>query len=126
MATTSRVVPGKNQDNTGRNITQDYQAPAYAATIAITPTAQKTDVAVGQLTGAATINIGVGSSTSAPYVGDEIVFLFGADSGANRVVTFGTGFASAGTLTVTLSKYASAKFKFNGTVWVEMSRAITA
>lgn len=126
MATTSRFIPGANQDNTLRVVTRDYQTPAYAAAITVNITAEKTLVKVGLLTGAMTVNFGVGSSTLPPYVGDEIELLFVADT-TQRTVTIGTGAAgSASTLVVAISKYGSLKFKFNGTVWQETDRTITA
>lgn len=118
---TPRFVPGPNQDNTFQQVTQDYQNPAYAASIALVTGQSYTLVNVKQLTGALTLTANV----SAPYIGDELELLFATDA-TNRVVTFGTGFASAGTLTVVASKFGSAKFIFNGTVWVERSRALTA
>lgn len=125
MATTFRFSQGANQDNTFRTKKQDAQSKAYAATIALVCDADLTKVLVAQLTGALTLSIGVGSSSTAPYVGDEVELIFSAD-GTNRVVTFGTGFASAGTLTVTASKKATACFMFDGAAWVEKSRAVTA
>lgn len=114
-----------SRDNTSRNITNEFQDKAYAATIAITTTKNRTLVRVAQLTGALTVTCGVGSSTLPPVIGDRVTFLFSAD-GTNRVVTFSTGLQSSGTLTVTASKYGSAEFMFNGTTWVEVSRAVTA
>jgi hypothetical protein len=113
----------KNKDNSSRGLLNDYQAKAYAASIAVTTDARvhNTLVKVAQLTGALTVTIGVAN----PLIGDRVTLLFGAD-GTNRIVTFSTGFASAGTLTVTASKFASAVFMFDGTSWVEVSRAITA
>lgn len=126
MATTSRFIPGAGQDNTYRTVTRDYQSPAYAATLSIVTTAEKTLLKPGQLTGALTVNLGVGSSTTAPFIGDEIEMLFGAD-GTNRTVTIGTGaVGSASTLVVVASKFGSLKFKFNGTVWQETDRTLTA
>lgn len=118
---TPRFTPGTNQDNTLRTVTQDYQNPAYAASIAIKTSQAYTLVNVQQLTGALTLTANV----SNPFIGDELEFLFAAD-GTQRVVTFGTGLASSGTLTIALNKYGSAKFVFNGTTWVERSRAATA
>jgi len=110
-----------NDDNTGRVITYSYYNPAYAATLLVAPNASCTSYVVQQLTGAATIN----SSTGNAMPLDKITFLFNADS-SNRVVTFGTGFSTSGTLTVTASKKASASFMYDGTSFVEVSRAITA
>jgi len=132
MATTPRFTPGPGQDNTARTITQDFQNPAYAATLSIVPVQQETLVQVQELTGNVTVNIAttVGASFNSapvgPYVGDEIVLLFAADS-SNRTVTWGTGIAaSASTLVVTASKFGSAKFMFNGAEWQETGRTLTA
>ena len=127
MATTPRFTGSANQDNTGRTLLMDYQAPAYASSIAIATDVNATNtlVQVAQLTGALTMTIGVGTSTTAPYIGDEVRLMFSAD-GTNRVVTLGTGFVSSGTLTVTASKFASVSAIFNGTAWQVVSREITA
>lgn len=119
---TPRFTPGVNQDNTFRTVTQDYQNPAYAATIAIVTAQAYTLVNVQQLTGALSLSANVAN----PFIGDELEFLFASDGVGAHVVTFGTGFASSGTLSVAASKYGSAKFVFNGSVWVERSRAATA
>ena len=62
MATTPRVSPGANQDNTARQDTNDYKNPVYAAAITIVTRQKRTVVQVGQLTGAITVNLGVGSA----------------------------------------------------------------
>jgi hypothetical protein len=123
MSTTARypLISARNQDNTGRILTVEYQAPVYAATIALQLASAQTIVKVAQLTGALTIT----GETTRPQIGDELCLLFNAD-GTNRIVTFGTGFASAGTLTVTANKQASATFCFDGTSWVEVGRAVAA
>lgn len=126
MATSPRFTPGVNQDNTYRAVTQDYQSPAYAGTIAITTTQQVTLIKVGTLTGALSLTINTGDGVDTPFVGDTAQFLFAADALGAHVVTFSTGFASSGTLSVAASKYASAQFIFNGTVWVEESVIATA
>jgi uncharacterized membrane protein len=110
-----------NNDNTGRAIVQSFQSKAYAATIAIRPNASITTVVVAQLTGAATITV----SNTRSYAGDILRIVFSADASI-RVVTFGSGFQSAGTLSVAATKYGAATFIFNGTTWVEISRAATA
>ena len=124
MATTNRFTPGANQDNTLRTVTQDYQAPTYAATMAIVTTAEKTSYAPSQLSGALALSAGVGTSTTAPYVGDKLEILFASTPGAT--VTFGAGFAvSAATMIIAATKYGAIEFKFNGTAWVETNRTVT-
>lgn len=127
MSTQSRFPGGNNKDNTSRILTNEYQNPLYAATIALILVASKTLVQVKQLTGALTMsaNVDTGNDDIPPFVGDEVTMLFASD-GTNRVVTFGTGFLPTGTLTVTAGKTASAKFIFNGTVWQETGSAVTA
>jgi len=121
MPNSLRFIAGAGQDNTLRTVTQDAIQPAYAATIAIVPTQQINLVNPAQLTGALTIN----ATVSNLYIGDIVRCMFSADA-TNRVVTFGTGFASAGTLTVVASKFGFVDFMFNGTVLQEMGRALTA
>jgi len=122
MAVQPRIVTGKNQDITGRITTYDYLAPVYAATININTKAQFTDVNVGQLTGALSLAI----STVTPLIGDRLAVMLSADASA-RTVTPGGGVAlTVATLVVTATKYATLQFVFNGTVWIELSRTVTA
>lgn len=123
MSSTARypLVTNPNEDNTGRNITTEYQAPAYAASIALKLSAAKTYVKVAQLTGALTLT----AETTRPQIGDELTILFNAD-GTARTVTFSTGFSPSATLVVAISKQASATFCFDGVSWVETGRAIAA
>lgn len=126
MATTARFTGTKNTDNTDRIAFNDYQNPAYAASIAIAtkPHASNTLVQI-TLTGALSLTIGVGTSTTAPFVGDTVRFLIKSDASI-RVVTFSTGFQPAGTLSTVASKTVSADFMFDGTGWQETGRAIQA
>lgn len=129
MATTARfpVISGaitQGTDNTDRILTNSFQTPAYAASIAVVTTAANTLIQVGALTGALSVTVGVGSSTTAPFVGDKMTFLFTA--AADRVVTFSTGTLPTATLTVLAGKTANINFIFNGTAWCETGRAVTA
>jgi hypothetical protein len=124
MANTSRFPGGGNNDNTSRILTNEVQNRNYAASIAVTAREASTLITVGQLTGALSLTIGTGTATTAPYTGDIVRFLFGAD-GTGRVVTFSTGFQSAGTLTVAANKFGSASFTFNGSTWIETGRTAT-
>lgn len=126
MSTLPRFTGAKNNDNTDRLVKNDYQNPAYAASIAIvtSPYAAKTLVAI-TLAGALTLTIGVGTATTPPMVGDTITFLIKSDASI-RVVTFSTGFQPAGTLSTVASKTVSAEFMFDGTGWQEIGRAIQA
>lgn len=128
MSTAARFPAwAKNIDNTGRKINMDYQAPAYAASIAIAtkPQCSNTLVAITLVGGALTLTIGVGTATTAPFVGDRIEFLIKSDASI-RIVTFSTGFQPANTLSTVASKTVSATFVFDGTGWQEMARAIQA
>lgn len=126
MSTLPRFTGAKNKDNTDRLVKNDYQAPAYAASIAIvtSPYATRTLVAI-TLAGALSLTIGVGTATTPPMVGDIVEFLIQSDASI-RVVTFSTGFLPAGTLSTVASKSVSASFMFNGTGWLETGRAIQA
>lgn len=124
MSTTARypLITARNEDNTSRVVPNEYQALAYAATIALKLSLAKTIVKVAQLTGALTIT----AETSRPQIGDDLTILFNADTTA-RTVTFSTGFSpSAATLVVAISKQASITFCFDGVSWVETGRAIAA
>lgn len=125
MATISRFSGLPSDDNTSRILTNAYLTPDYAASIAIVPSTAHTVVKVGTLTGDAAITIGVGTSSTPPYVGDTVTLLFAA-SGANRTVTFSTGFLPSATLVVVDAKFGSASFMFDGAAWVETARALTA
>jgi hypothetical protein len=120
--TTPYFVAGNpaNQDNTGRVVTYSYLTPAYAATLAPETLTFETIVNVGTLTGAMTINLDV---TNNAGIGSKITFYFVADSAGTHVVTFGTGCASTGTLSVAASKYGKATAEFNGAVWTVTSFA---
>lgn len=116
-----RFASGVNQDNTYRVATNAQSTLTYASTIAVVPNAY-TNTYLLTLTGAATLTI----STVTPSLGDQAQFVFAA-SGANETVTFSTGFAvSASTLVVVSAKFGSIDFTFNGTVWVETGRSLTA
>ncbi|EHQ30022.1 hypothetical protein [Mucilaginibacter paludis] len=121
--TTSRFSGAKNRDNTDRILKRDYQTPAYSATIALAIAAVNafTYINPTTLTGAVTFTANVDT----PLIGDELVFLLDSDA-TTRTATFGTGFASAGSLAVTTAKYAYIKFIFNGAVWQETGRTVTA
>ncbi len=119
MSTSARFPGSKNTENTFVGAQIDYQTPAYAASLTINtiPNAYKTLVVVGALTGALTLNLGVGTSTTAPFVGDEIEIFFSSTPG--ETVTWGAGIsANAATLVVAAGKKGSAKFTFDGSSWV--------
>ena len=110
------IVSAPNQNVTSAILTNDYQAPVYAATINLYLPAYNTVVKVGQLTGALTINADVSTDTFG--IGSKLEILFSADSAGAHVVTFGTGFASSGTLSVAASKFGKASFVFDGNEWI--------
>lgn len=122
MPNTSRFTPGPNQDNTFRTVTQDYQTPAFAASIKVSANQQDTLFAPAVLTGALSLTADV----TRPFIGDKLRMLFKSDA-TGRTVTFSTGFStSAATLVLASSKEGYIEFIFNGAVWVEMGRSLTA
>lgn len=130
MSTLSRFTGKPKDDNTFRVLSGDYQNPAYAANIAlaIKQNAFETIVQPGVLTGPVTFSANVGDGTAddaGPFVGDSITFLL-VSNGVTQTATFGTGFAVNGAFAVTTGKYGCICFVFNGTVWQEISRTITA
>lgn len=76
-----------------------------------------------QLTGAMTINAATTVSNLSQW--DEGVFIFEVD-GTQRIVTFGTGFVSSGTVTIPISKGATVSWIYDGTNIRIMSREIYA
>ena len=114
---------GTNNTDEIRN--NQFLTPAYAAAITVNPYTSFTLVQPGLLTGALTVNLGVGSASTAPYVGDVVECLFISDA-TGRTVTLGTGIlATAATIVIPASKTANVSFMFNGASWCEQSRAIT-
>jgi hypothetical protein len=114
-------------DNTGRVLT--YELKTVTTTTATSTAVQKpnafqTIIKVGTLQRALTDSLSIANA----YVGDEAIFVFTADTlTAGRVVTFNSNsLKSAGTLTVPKSKKATASFIFDGTLWIEKSRALMA
>ena len=129
MSTSARFSSGTGPialgvENTARILDNQFKQPAFAAILNIVPSKSSTLIQPGDLTGATTINIGVGSATSAPFVGDKIRLLFTSAPGAT--VTLGTGIlAQAGTLVIPATKTANISFMFNGASWIEEGRIIT-
>jgi hypothetical protein len=76
-----------------------------------------------QLTGAMTINAATTIARLSQW--DEVVFILEADA-SQRIVTFGTGFVSSGTVTVTAAKGATVRGIFDGTAIRIYSREIYA
>ena len=102
-------------------ISQSYNLiAAGTTTLSAAPKAYDT-IYVAQA--AMTSNLTVNAVTTSAKLGDQITFLFLADTTA-RVVTFGTDFISGGTVTAAISKRASATFKFDGVKFVEISRFV--
>lgn len=117
----------ENTDNTHARLAEDFIEYAYAASVAITTKQRigKTTARIAQATGALTLTAGVGSSTTDPRIGDELMVMASSD-GTGRVITFSTGFAAAGTLTMVANKKATATFVFDGVAWIEKCRSIGA
>jgi len=128
MSTSARFTGAKNTENTNRGFQNDFQTIATAATInlATIPNAAKTIFNIALSTATPTINIAVGSASTPPYVGDEIILIITPDA-TTRVITWGTGFIPlATTYSATGSKISVCKFIFNGTGWVQTDGVTTA
>ena len=133
MATVSRFSGVASDDNTDRSVNNDYQAPAYAAAIALSVKGKvaKTIMNFAPITGNATVTVNTvdpltGNAAYGPFVGDEIVMFMAGSGGVAPVVTFGAGFLPTGTLALTLTKFARISFQFNGANWVEVARSVSA
>lgn len=95
---------------------------AYAATSAwVAKDALLQHVCYATLTGAMTIN----ATLTALQQFSEVVFYFQAD-GTSRVVTFGTGFLSSGTVTLGINGGATVRGIYDGSVIRITSREIHA
>lgn len=118
--TTPRFGTTPNKDNTGRVLTYKLIEPAFATPYAVVANAYETTVRIDSLTAAQTLTATVTNCR----IADKLTIIFKADTlTAGRVVTFSTGFVSAGTLTVDKSQKASILFTFDGVKWVETARA---
>lgn len=62
------------------------------------------------------------NSSGTQKAGDFWIFIFTSDATGGRVITFGTGFKSTGTLTTVASKISTIWFATDGTNWCEMGR----
>lgn len=83
---------------------------AYASTSAwVAKDAQTQIVCYASLTGAMTIN----ATLTAMQQFQEVIFIFANDA-TQRVVTFGTGFLSSGTVTIPVSTGATVKGIYDG------------
>jgi hypothetical protein len=117
----SYITSGVNQDTTGRVITFDYQAPAYAATVSPVITKSKNIIGPIALTGALTFNPSIANSN----IGDEMIVIFTNGTGGSLTVTTGANISSIGTLAVTAGKKGTINLVFDGATWVETGRAAT-
>lgn len=111
-----RFATTPNGDNTGRTLTYGYIAPLYSTPLAISANAYETTVKMGILTGAQTLTAVVTKC----QVADKLSIMFQAD-GTDRIVTFSTGFASGGNITVLASTKMTVYFVFNGVGWFQLS-----
>lgn len=103
------------------------QSVAYAATITPDPWAGQ-DVIVGPLTGNLTIANPATSpdGASTPYpIGMELCFQLTQDATGARAITFGANYKTTTAIGTSASSATYIRFKFDGTFWREVSRAIT-
>jgi hypothetical protein len=120
MSTAARFTGAKNTDNTGRAAQRDYQKLAVTAptNLAAIPNAAHTLFDLSVAVATPTINIAVGSATTAPFVGDTAQLIITPDA-TTRVITWGTGFIpTATTLSATASKVSTVNLLFNGAGWL--------
>lgn len=124
-AITPTIGNGANDNNSFESQGRKSVSQAYEATsIPLFATgAAEQDFCYAQLTGAMTINAATTISRLNQW--DEVNFWFEVD-GTQRIVTFGTGFKSSGTVTIPADKGAVVKAKFDGTDLRVCSREIYA
>ena len=93
----------------------DVQAPAYAATLAVTIVNQVTFLSTAAaMSGAMTVNLTI---TAGIKAGARLMCTFLSD-GTARTVTWGTGFSQANALAGVISKTKAIEFIYNGTAFV--------
>jgi len=97
----------------------EKQTVAYAATIAVTLNNSENIVTIGQMTGAATVNLTVNSEMA---VGSNLTIIVSVD-GTNRALTPGTGMTGVAQ-TLTANKTYALSFKYNGSAFVMTSSVI--
>lgn len=113
------IVPGA--DNKFLFASKEIKSPAYAATIALAITAERTIVDHAQLTGDLTETVDIANA----YTGDTLRLLYTTDTSV-RTVTFSTNFI-AGPAVIQDSSQFIIDFVFMGSVgtsgtWVEVGR----
>lgn len=101
--------------------TAEKQSLGYAAVIAALVERTTTVLDLGTLTGAATLNLTLGSDIP---VGALLLVKAGSDATA-RDLTLGTKFGGPATLAGTISKNKSQLFMFDGTNFVATAAAVT-
>ena len=124
---TPRFGTTPNSDNTGRVITYNLVVPDTAVrTTTLAPNASITYVAPAPIKLNKVFNVSLATSHKC----DEMIFMFKgagtADSGTqlHDSIIWGTGFqATTTSLLVDSIKVSTAHFIFNGSKWVELSRA---
>ena len=98
----------------------DVQNIAAAAVMAATIKNSQTQLNIGELGAAGTLNLTLHPELS---VGDELVIKVSAD-GTNRVLTLGTGI-TGNAITVTADKTFIITAKFDGTAFIVVSSLVT-
>lgn len=130
MANVSRFNDGSTPikagaDNTSRILDNLFQEVPYAASVTLKPRNHSSTYRVA-LTGAFTLNIAVGSATTAPYVGDKITIIWVVD-GTSRTVTWGTGIqGTAATQVITTAKFSTTSMMFDGAAWLVTGTSVSA
>jgi len=97
----------------------DSQAPAYAATLAVTVVSQKTILKPAQMTGAMTINLTLDPALKA----GALLLLQASSDTTARDITFGTGFTSP-VLAGVISKTKNQTFIFDGTNFLPLGASL--
>lgn len=103
-----------------KSFTQAYEATSIPL---FKTGAKQQHVCYAQLTGAMTINAATTIANLSQF--DEVVFYLDTDA-TQRIVTFGTGFLSSGTVTIPASKGAIVKGYYDGAAIRILSREIYA
>lgn len=122
QSTSPRFGTAKNQDNTGRVLTNAYASKTDAAgadSVLLVPNAYQT---IYRLSLVDSFYFKSPTVTSS-YAGDKLVIVASGASGT-KVKFAGTNFISAGTATLSTNGRAVLNFIFDGAKWVESGRVV--
>jgi hypothetical protein len=110
-----------NEDNTGRVLKYEYRTPAASTNMTVSPNAYKSVISFTNLTVSPTMTV---SAVNGKICDELIVIIGGVASQSITFVGAVTTTGASNVLTALAAKRAVIRFIFDGTRWLELSRAI--